>query len=197
MCTSVSELGGLSSDSTIPRLLQNIHVPQAFKPSAIVPFVPLRCTLILSDFEFLLLTFSLCFFKASSPSFFFLCLPPLSWTTATITLDNKRSRSIADPIGTQARLHPSPPFTRPLRDGRSRRRRSSQGRPPHKTQKSKREIRRFTRYVTIFQWWRDEWFYTFTCLLSAACLAVLLAKYDGKVVPELLGGLQLDTLSLP
>ncbi len=65
--------------------------------------------------------------------------------------------------------------------------------PPEEDTEDERELRRFARYVTIFQWWRDEWFYTIVCTVFAAGLTVLLVKYDGEVVPDLIGGLQLDT----
>jgi hypothetical protein len=57
-----------------------------------------------------------------------------------------------------------------------------------------RQTRQIRAYFTLlFKWWHDEWVSTFLCLLVTAMLVLLLVKYDGQPVPDLLGDWQLDT----
>ncbi|KAK3341295.1 hypothetical protein B0T25DRAFT_573695 [Lasiosphaeria hispida] len=49
------------------------------------------------------------------------------------------------------------------------------------------------RYFSSAAWWQEEYWYAIACVATAACLVLLLQSYDGRAVPTLGWGLQLDT----
>ncbi|KAK0629999.1 hypothetical protein B0T17DRAFT_206969 [Bombardia bombarda] len=52
---------------------------------------------------------------------------------------------------------------------------------------------RARKYFSSAAWWHEEYWCAIVCVITAACLTVLLQSYDNKVVPDLGGGLQIDT----
>ncbi|KAM7193569.1 Protein of unknown function (DUF3176) domain containing protein [Naviculisporaceae sp. PSN 640] len=66
-------------------------------------------------------------------------------------------------------------------------------RPKHRP-RPKSLVAKGRRVVSSAAWWKAEYWYACVCVATLVLLCMVLKKYDNQVVPELGGGIQMDTL---